>query len=107
MAKIILCLFLQFPLLSFCQTYDELGVVIIFKDSVIQIINRDGGYKVIKISERQNNKLVEINLIKTYYFEGDVVHNHKLYTKEGEVVIEIKEGEKMKTIVILRNHEKL
>lgn len=74
---------------SISQTFEELGVRFFVKDSLITIENVDKGLKKIKILEKDSTFPGAIELIINYQIKGDVVENHKLYTKRGVVEIEI------------------
>ena len=86
---------------SFSQTYQELGVKFTLKDSLITIENLDKKFKEIKITEKDSASFVITELTINYQIEGDVVENHKLYTKNGVVVIEII-SDKIKKQIIFR-----
>lgn len=87
--------FVVFLIMFFCsqksisQTFEELGVRFFVKDSLITIENVDKGLKKIKILEKDSTFPGAIELIINYQIKGDVVENHKLYTKRGVVEIEI------------------
>jgi hypothetical protein len=93
----------MYSLSSFGQEVIELGVKFSLKDTLLNIKLLDGKYKQIKVEERQSNSIVDIELIRNYYFEGDVVHDHKLFTKDGIILIEILSGDKKKKFQLLRN----
>lgn len=91
---------------SFGQEVIELGVKFSLKDSLLNIKLLDGKYKQIKVEERQTGSIIDVELIKNYYFEGDVEHDHKLYTKDGIILIEIISGNKKKKFKFIRNKPK-
>jgi hypothetical protein len=103
MKKLIILFFFMYSLSSFGQEVIELGVKFSLKDTLLNIKLLDGKYKQIKVEERQSNSIVDIELIRNYYFEGDVVHDHKLFTKDGIILIEILSGDKKKKFQLLRN----
>jgi hypothetical protein len=86
---------------SFSQTYQELGVKFTLKDRLIKIENIDKKFKEFKITEKDSASFVITELTINYQIEGDVVENHKLYTKNGVVVIEMI-SDKMKKQIIFR-----
>ena len=87
---------------SFSQTYKELGVKFTLKDSLIIIENLDKKFKEIKITEKDTATFVITELTINYQIEGDVVENHKLYTKNGFVEIEIISDKIKKQIIFKR-----
>lgn len=102
MKQIAILLIFMCSLVSSAQEVVELGVKFILKDSLLTIKLLDRKYKQIKVEERQSNSIVDIDLIRNYYFEGDIEHNHKLYTKDGIILIEIISGNKKKKFKFLR-----
>lgn len=92
----------MYSLSSFGQEVIELGVRFSLNDSILNIKLLDRKYKQIKVEERQSNSMVDIELIRNYYFEGDVVHDHKLYTKDGIILIEVISENKKKKFKFLR-----
>ena len=87
---------------SFSQTYRELGVKFTLYDSLITIENLDKKFKEIKITEKDNASFVITELTINYQIEGDVVENHKLYTKNGVVEIKIMSDGLIKKIILRR-----
>lgn len=101
--KIIAIIFVfMIPILSFGQEVVELEVKFSLKDSVLTIKLLDQKYKQIKVVEKQFGALGEIELIRNYDFEGDVVHDHMLFTKNGNIMIEVISGNKKKEFQLLR-----
>lgn len=86
---------------SFSQTYQELGVKFTLKDNLITIENLDKKIKEFKITEKDSASIVITELTINYQIEGDVIENHKLYTKNGVVVIEMI-SDKIKKQIIFR-----
>lgn len=87
---------------SFSQTYQELGVKFTLKDNLITIENLDRKFKEFKITEKDSASIVITELTINYQIEGDVIENHKLYTKNGVVEIEIISDRIKKKIIIRR-----
>jgi hypothetical protein len=87
---------------SFSQTYQELGVKFTLKDRLITIENIDKKFKEFKITEKDTATFVITELTINYQIEGDVVENHKLFTKNGYVEIEIMSDGLKKKIIIRR-----
>lgn len=87
---------------SFSQVYEELGVKFTLKDRLITIENIDKKFKEFKITEKDTATIVITELTINYQIEGDVVENHKLYTKNGFVEIEIMSDGLKKKIIIRR-----
>lgn len=87
---------------SFSQTYQELGVKFTLKDNLIRIENLDKKFKEFKITEKDSASIVITELIINYQIEGDVIENHKLYTKNGVVEIEIMADGLKKQIIFRR-----
>lgn len=87
---------------SFSQTYEELGVKFKIKDTLIIFENLDKKIKTIKITETSSTNLGKIELVINYQIEGDVVENHRLYTKNGRIDIEIISDKLKKQITIRR-----
>ncbi len=75
--------------LSFSQEIEKLGVKFIFSDSLITFINIDKKLKVIKIIESDYTAIVDFKYSANYEIEGDVIQEQKIYTKNGEINIEI------------------
>lgn len=103
MKWLVVIFFSVFSFASFGQEVVELGVKFTLKDSVLNITLLDGKYKQIKINESKHDSIVEIELIRNYYFEGDTVYDHKLYTKDGFIKIEIISGDKKKKFIFQRS----
>lgn len=95
-------LFFFFSLNCLGQVYEELGVKLSLKDSIVLIENLDQKFKYLKFVEREFGTLGEIELIRNYDFEGDVVHCHKLYTKNGDVFVDIVFERQKRKIVFKR-----
>lgn len=102
MKIIAIIFFFMIPILSFGQEVVELGVEFSLKDSVLIIKLLDQKYKQIKVVEKQFGALGEIELVRNYDFEGDVVHDHQLFTKNGNIMIEVISGIKKKEFQLLR-----
>ena len=102
MKLLVVILFSVFSFASFGQEVVELGVKFTLKDSLLNITLLDGKYKQIKINESKHDSIVEIELIRNYYFEGDVVYIHKLFTNDGVIKIEIISGNKKKKFIFQR-----
>lgn len=81
--------FLLFSLISFGQTYNEAGVKFMIKDTIMVFENMDRKYKTIKIVEQESHLIGETQLMSNYTIEGDVVEEHKFYSKNGTIKIEI------------------
>lgn len=92
----------MFSFLSYAQKVVELGVKFSVKDSLIVIENLDRKFKHISITERDKTTIGEIELVLRYDIEGDVVQDHKLYTQNGVVDIEIVCGNQKKKFQISR-----
>lgn len=75
--------------LSFSQEIEKLGVKFIITDSLITFHNVDKKFKSIKIVEKYNNGLVHLEYSVNYEIEGDIIEQQKLYSKNGEISIEI------------------
>lgn len=103
MKQLAILFFFMYSFVSFGQEVIELGVKFSLKDSVLNIKLLDRKYKQIKVEERQSSSIVDIELIRNYYFEGDVVYDHELYTKDGIILIEIISGNKKKKFKLIRN----
>lgn len=103
MKQLTILFFFIFLKISNAQEVIELGVKFSLNDSLLNIKLLDGKYKHIKVVEFKPDPFLEFELIKDYYFEGDVVHDHKLFTKDGIILIEIISGDKKKKFQLLRN----
>lgn len=93
----------MYSLSSFGQEVIELGVKFSLKDSLLNIKLLDGKYKHIKVVESKPDPFLEFEIIRDYYFEGDVEHVHKLHTNYGVIIVEIISGNRKKKFKLLRN----
>ncbi|MFC4818097.1 hypothetical protein [Flavobacterium sp. GCM10023249] len=80
-----------------------MGVKFIINDSIMIIENMDKKFKTIKIFEKECLQIGEIQQTSYYQIEGDVVENHKFYTKKGVVKIEIVCCGRNKKIILKRD----
>lgn len=103
MKKLVALFIFIYSLSSFGQEVIELGVKISLKDTVLSIKLLDRKYKHIKVVESKSDPFLEFEIIKDYYFEGDVVHDHKLHTNYGVIIIEIISENKKKKFKFIRN----
>lgn len=103
MKQLTILFFFINSLVSSAQEVIEFGVKFTLKDSLLTIELLDGKYKQIKVEERQSSSILDIELIRNYYFEGDIIHNHKLHTNYGVIMVEIFSGNKKKKFQFLRN----
>lgn len=87
---------------SYSQEIRQLGVKFTVRDSLIVVENLDKKYKSIVITERDSGVLGEIELVSKYHIEGDVVQDHKLYTDDGEIFVDITSDKQKKKFKILR-----
>lgn len=74
---------------SFSQEFEKLGVKFTITDSLITFRNIDKKFKIIKIVEKDNNGLFQLESSVNYQIEGDVIEHQKIYSKKGEISIEI------------------
>ena len=88
---------------SFSQSYQELGVKFTLKGNLITIENIDKKFKEFKITEKDTASFVITDLTVNYQIEGNFIKNHKLYTKQGVVIIEIISDKIMKQIIFRRD----
>ena len=99
-------LIILFTILSFqysiSQVHEELGVKFTLKENLIRIENIDKKYKEFKIMEKDSASFVITELTVNYQIEGNFIKNHKLYTKQGVVVIEIITDKLKKKIIFKR-----
>lgn len=85
----LICFFCFMSFYSFSQDFDKLGVKFAITDSLITFHNVDKKFKTIKIVEKYNNGLVDLEYSINYQLEGDISEQQKLYSKKGEISIEI------------------
>lgn len=102
MLRFKLYFFLLFPTISFCQTYNEMGVNFIINDSIMIIENMDKKFKTIKIFEKECFQIREIQQTSYYQIEGDVLEKYKFYTKKSVIKIEIVCGGRNKKMILKR-----
>lgn len=96
----LICFFCFVSFCSFSQEIEKLGVKFIVTDSLITFHNVDKKFKTIKIVEKYNNGLVYLEYSINYQIEGNIIEQQKLYSKIGEISIEIIADKlKMKFIV--------
>ena len=88
---------------SFSQTCQKSGVKFTLKDNLIRIENIDEKFKEFKIMEKDSASFVITELTVNYQIEGNFIKNHKLYTKQGVVIIEIISDKIMKQIIFRRD----
>lgn len=103
MKWLVIILFFIYSSTSSAQELVELGVKFSLKDTVLSIKLLDGKYKHIKVVESKSDPFLEFEIIKDYYFEGEVVHDHKLHTNYGVIIIEIISENKKKKFKFIRN----
>jgi hypothetical protein len=103
MKWLVTMLFFIYSSTSSAQELVELGVKFSLKDTVLSIKLLDGKYKHIKVVESKPDPFLEFEIIKDYYFEGDVEHDHKLHLNYGVIIIEIISGNKKKKFKFIRN----
>lgn len=85
----LICFFSFISFYSFSQDFEKLGVKFTITDSLITFHNIDKKFKTIKIIEKYNNGLVNLEYSINYQIEGDIIEQQKLYSKNGEICIEI------------------
>ncbi|MBC5836017.1 hypothetical protein G6N05_14100 [Flavobacterium sp. F372] len=99
-------LIILFTILSFqysiSQVHEELGVKFTLKDSEVIVENIDKKFKEFKIIEIDTTSFTIIELSINYQIEGSFVKSHILYTKNGNVVIEIISDKLKKKIIFKR-----
>ncbi len=106
MKNIVIIFLFTCSLSAYSQEVVELGVKFTVKDSLVIIENLDRKFKHISIIERDKTEMGGIELALNYDIEGDVVQDHKLYTKNGDVVVEIISDIQKKKFVISRVKER-
>lgn len=103
MKQLVILLIFMCSLVSSAQEVIELGVKFSLKDTVLSIKLLDGKYKHIKVVESKPDPFLEFEIIRDYYFEGDVEHVHKLHTNYGVIIVEIISDNRKKKFKFLRN----
>ncbi len=102
MKWLVIIFFFIFSFVSHSQEVVELGVRLSVKDSLVVIENLDRKFKHISITERDRTNMGEIELALKYDIEGDVLQDHKLYTENGVIDVEIVSGNQKKKFQIPR-----
>lgn len=85
----LICFFCFISFYSFSQEFEKLGVKFTITDTLITFQNIDKKSKTIKIVEKNSNELVHLEYSANYEIEGDIIQEQKLYSKKGEIIIEI------------------